>query len=73
VAGRIETRDTLHDPLALATLWSDAVRFENKRVEVVLCGEARGQTRIVEGAPNARIAVEVDADAAKSDFLTRLK
>ena len=63
---------TLHDPLALATLWSDTVRFEEKRIEVVLSGDARGQMRIVEGTPNARIAVEVDADAAKKDFLSRL-
>jgi inosine-uridine nucleoside N-ribohydrolase len=62
----------LHDPLALATLWSDAVRFEEKCVKIELCGEARGQTRIIEGQPNARVAVEVDAERAVADFLQRM-
>jgi inosine-uridine nucleoside N-ribohydrolase len=62
----------LHDPLALATLWSDAVRFEDKCVRVELCGEERGWTKIVDGAPNARVAIEVDAGRAVADFMQRM-
>jgi len=66
------SRLVLHDPLALATLWSDAVRFEPKRVEIVLHGEHRGHTKIIEGAANARVAVDVDVDAAVADFMARI-
>ncbi len=56
---------TLHDPLAILTLSEpDLVRFEPKRIEVVLCGDNRGQTVVVEGEVNCRVAVEVDAARA---------
>lgn len=63
---------TLHDPLALATLWSDAVRFEDRCVRVELCGEARGQTVLADGPPNARVAVDVDVQSAVQDFMRRM-
>jgi purine nucleosidase len=63
---------TLHDPLALLSLVSDAVRFEDKRVEVGLCAQERGKTLLREGEPNCRAAVEVDAERAVTEFLSRL-
>ena len=56
---------TLHDPLAILTLIEpDLVRFEAKRIEVVSCGDQRGQTFVIEGEANCRVAVEVDAERA---------
>ncbi|HEX8833261.1 MAG TPA: nucleoside hydrolase [Abditibacteriaceae bacterium] len=66
------TELTLHDPLALMTIWDDCVRFEDKRIEVALCGEDRGKTLVVEGEPNARVAVEVNAEIAVERFLNRV-
>lgn len=63
---------TLHDPLAVLSLFSDCVRFEERRVEVQLCGEERGATRVVEGAPNARVAVDVDVERALQLFMERV-
>lgn len=61
----------LHDPLAVLTLLGDCVRFEEKRIEVVLCGDERGRTKAVEGEPNARGAVDVDAARAVELFMQR--
>ena len=69
---------TLHDPLAVLTLFSDCVRFEEKRIEVVLCGEERGRTQIIESdapgqrASNTRIAVDVDVERAIALFMQRV-
>ena len=62
---------TLHDPLAVLTLFDNCVQFEAKKIEVQLCGEARGQTRVVKGQPNARVAVAVDAPRAIELFMQR--
>ncbi|MDF2439658.1 MAG: hypothetical protein JWN98_642, partial [Abditibacteriota bacterium] len=62
---------TLHDPLAVLTLFSDVVTWEERRIEVALCGPDRGKTLIVEGEPNCRIAVDVDVDAALDLFMQR--
>ncbi len=62
----------LHDPLALLTLFDDCVKFEDKRIEVALCGEERGRTIIVEDEPNARVAVDVDAPRAVAAFMSRV-
>lgn len=63
---------TLHDPLTVLTLFSDCVQFEEKRIEVVLCGDERGRTKVVEGAPNCRVAVSVDAERAVNLFMERV-
>ena len=62
----------LHDPLALLTLFDDSVKFEDKRIEVVLCGAERGRTMVVEGEANARVAVDVDAPRAVEAFMSRV-
>lgn len=62
----------LHDPLAVLTLFSDCVRFEEKRVEVVLCGDGRGRTQVVEGESNTRVAVDVDVERAIALFMQRV-
>ena len=63
---------TLHDPLTLLTLFDDCVQFENKHIEVELCGDKRGCTVETEGAPNCRAAVAVDADRAVNLFMERV-
>ncbi len=56
---------TLHDPLAILTLIEpDLVCFEPKRIEVILCGDGRGRTVVVDGEANSRVAVQVDAERA---------
>lgn len=64
---------TLHDPLAILTLFDECVTFEEKRLEVRLCGERRGQTRVLPtGAANARVAVAVNAPRALELFMERI-
>jgi inosine-uridine nucleoside N-ribohydrolase len=63
---------TLHDPLALLCIWSDCVRFEEKCIEVGLCGEERGLTIECDGEPNVLAAVEVDAPRALNEILSRI-
>lgn len=63
---------TLHDPLAVLTLFSDCVRFEPMNIGVELCGEERGQMRVLDGAPNAEVAVAVDAARAIDLFMQRV-
>ena len=63
---------TLHDPLTLLVLFDECVRFEPKRIEVGLCGEARGLTITTGGEANCRVAVSVDAERAKSVFMERV-
>lgn len=63
---------TLHDPLAVLTLFSECVRFEEKRIDIVLSGKERGEMRVLEGAPNAHVAVDVDAERAIDLFMQRL-
>jgi purine nucleosidase len=63
---------TLHDPLTLLTLFSDCVTFEDKCIEVGLCHAERGKTIVLDGAPNARVAVDVDAERAIDLFMERL-
>ena len=65
-------RVTLHDPLTILALFSDCVQFEEKRIEVVLCGDERGRTKVVEGTPNCRVAVSVDAERAVNLFMERV-
>lgn len=62
----------LHDPLTVLTLFADLVSFEPRRIEVELCGEHRAVTKPLEGAPNCLVAVDVDAERAKSLFLERV-
>jgi purine nucleosidase len=64
---------TLHDPLTLLTLFDDCVRFEPKRIEVKLDAEQRAHTVVVEGEPNAQVAVDVDVERAVALFLERLQ
>jgi len=63
---------TLHDPLAVISLFDDCVRFEDKRIEVALCGEQRACTIVTEGKPNARVAVDVDVERAVELFMQRV-
>jgi inosine-uridine nucleoside N-ribohydrolase len=62
----------LHDPLAILTLFDECVQFEQKKIEVQLCGEERGKMRVLEGAPNAHVAVDVDAQRAVELFMARV-
>lgn len=62
----------LHDPLAVLTLFSDCVKFEDKQIAVELCGEKRGQMKVLGGKPNARVAVAVDAENAVEEFIGRI-
>jgi len=62
---------TLHDPLAVMTIVSDVVRFEPRRISVALSGADRGKTLVVEGAPNCRVAVDVDVPRAIEEFMRR--
>jgi len=63
---------TLHDPLAVISLFDDCVTFEEKRIEVALCGEQRGRTVAAEGEPNARVAVDVNVERAVQLFMERV-
>ena len=64
---------TLHDPLTILTLFTDAVRFEPRRVEVGLVpGAGRATTTVVAGPANVRAGVSVDAGRAKAMFLERV-
>ena len=65
-------RVTLHDPLAVMSLFDDCVQFEPKRIEIGLCGEERACTIAVEGKSNVRVAVDVDVERAISLFMERL-
>lgn len=62
----------LHDPLAVLTLLDDCVQFEEKKIEVALCGKERGQTQVVPGTANACVAVNVDAPRAIELFMERI-
>lgn len=48
----------LHDPLALSCVSMNFCKFEPMHIEV----DSEGRTQQVEGEPNARVAVDVDAD-----------
>jgi purine nucleosidase len=61
----------LHDPLAVLSIFSDCVQWENKRIEIGLCGDERGVTKVVEGEPNTRVAVDVDERRAVDLFMQR--
>jgi inosine-uridine nucleoside N-ribohydrolase len=64
---------TLHDPLALMSVFvPDVIAWEHRRLEVGLCGENRGKTFIVDGEPNVRVAVEVDAARVVEMFIRRV-
>src|SRR4028118_526414 len=54
----------LNDPLAVLSLFDDCITWEDKCIEVVLCGEQRGCTLVGDGEPNARVAVDVDTERA---------
>jgi purine nucleosidase len=62
----------LHDPLAVLTLLSNCVEFEEKNIAIELCGEKRGQMRVLGGKPNARVAVKVDVERALEEFMARI-
>lgn len=62
----------LNDPLAVLSLFDDCVTFEDKNIEVVLCGKERGQTRVLPGKPNARVAVDVDVPRVLELFMERI-
>ena len=62
----------LNDPLAVLALFDDCLTFEDKKIEVVLSGEARGQTRVLPGKANARVAVEVDVPRVLELFMERI-
>jgi purine nucleosidase len=63
---------TLHDPLAVLSLFDDCVTWEEKRIEVALCGVERGKTLIVEGPANTGVAVDVDVARAIDLFENRV-
>ena len=64
---------TLHDPLAILSLFDECVTFEEKKIEVRLCGEARGALGVLpSGTANARVAVEADAPRAIEIFMERI-
>lgn len=64
---------TLHDPLAVLSLFDDCVKFEEKKIEVQLCGVARGKLGVLPtGAANARVAINVDAPRAIKLFMERI-
>jgi purine nucleosidase len=63
---------TLHDPLAVLSLFDNCVSWEEKCIEVALCGEDRGKTLVVEGPPNVRVAVDVDVPRAIHLFENRV-
>lgn len=63
---------TLHDPLTLLVLFDNCVTFDPKRIEVGLCGDARGLTITGEGEANCRVAVSVDVESAKRVFMERV-
>jgi inosine-uridine nucleoside N-ribohydrolase len=64
---------TLHDPLAILSLFDDCVMFEDKKIEVRLCGPARGTLGVLPLRPaNARVAVNVDAPRAIELFMERI-
>lgn len=63
----------LHDPLTVLALVEDGLlTWDDKRIEVELCGPERGVTRVGEGAPNCRVAVDVDSEGAAAAFMRRL-
>jgi len=63
---------TLHDPLAVLSLFDDCLQFEDKKIEVALCGKERGQTRVLPQQANARVAVDVDEKRAIELFMERI-
>ncbi|HEX8238052.1 MAG TPA: nucleoside hydrolase [Abditibacteriaceae bacterium] len=62
----------LNDPLAVLSLFDDCITWQDKCIEVALCGEQRGCTLVSDGEPNARVAVDVDAAHAVELCLARL-
>lgn len=62
----------LNDPLAALSLFDDCITWENKCIEVVLCGEERGCTLEGDGEPNTRVAIDVDAERAIELCVMRL-
>ena len=63
---------TLHDPLTLLTLFDDCVQFESKCIQVELYDERRGDTVVIDGPPNCRVATTVDVDRAVNLFMERV-
>lgn len=64
---------TLHDPLALMSVFlPDVITWEERRLEIGLCGDNRGKTLTVDGDPNARVAVGVDAPRVVEMFIERV-
>jgi hypothetical protein len=54
-------------------LFDECVTFEEKKIEVRLCGHERGRLGVLPvGAPNARVAVDVDAPRAIALFMERV-
>jgi purine nucleosidase len=62
----------LNDPLAVLSLFDNCITWEDKCIEVALCGEQRGCTLSSDGEPNARVAVDVDAPRAVELCMARL-
>lgn len=62
----------LNDPLAVLSLFNDCITWQDKCIEVALCGERRGCTLVSDGEPNARVAVDVDAGRTVELCLARL-
>jgi inosine-uridine nucleoside N-ribohydrolase len=62
----------LNDPLAVLSLFDDCITWQDKCIEVALCGERRGCTLVSDSEPNARVAVDVDAARAVELCLARL-
>lgn len=64
---------TLHDPLAILSVFDDCVVFEEKKIEVQLCGEARGRLGVLPtGVANARVATGVNGPRAIELFMERI-
>jgi inosine-uridine nucleoside N-ribohydrolase len=62
----------LNDPLAIMAIFDDCITWEDKCIEVALCGEQRGCTLVSNSELNARVAVDVDATRAIELCLARL-
>jgi inosine-uridine nucleoside N-ribohydrolase len=62
----------LNDPLVVLSLFDDCITWQDKCIEVALCGEQRGCTFVSDGESNARVAVDVDAERAVELCLARL-
>lgn len=70
-----DRRPFLHDPLAALALFTDCIEFEERTLDVELCGSRRGFLTYSppgQDSPCARVAVGVDASYAVELFMQRI-